>query len=245
MRRGPSRGRGMLPAVHRAAVQHLEPPRGPERLVTLTRFYDARVRGLVGVRLARWLGALVALAFTGMMLVLALAGGRDVLDVIAIRGVEWLAWLAAGVAALGTARDLADADAREGIAALVLQRGYGERELSFARAVATARAIARAAGLPALFLCLLALLLSGTLELAARRALLCLAVLGYVVLLAIVLAALARWSARLSPGRPRTVLLVLLLGPYLAQALWPLVPSVPSVFAGLVPHLVAIGVVPL
>jgi hypothetical protein len=231
----------MLRAVHGAAVQHHGPSRGARRLIALTSFYDARVRALPGVRLARWLGALVALGFAGLMLVLAAAGGRDVLDVIAIRGLEWLAWLAAGVAALGTARDLADADAREGIAALALQRGYGKGELSFARAVATARAIARASGWPALALTVLALLLSSTLELAARRALLGLAVSGYVVLLAIVLAALARWSENLSPRRPRLVLLALVLGPYVVQALWPLVPSVPSVFAGLVPHLVAIG----
>ncbi len=231
----------MLAPVHGAAAQHHEPPRGSGRLIALAGFYDARIRALPGVRAARWIGVLVALGFAGVMLVLALAGGRDVLDVIAIRGVEWLAWLAAGVAALGSARDLATLDAREGLAALALQRGYAKGELTLSRTIASIRCIGRAAGWPALALSMLALLLSGTLELALQRALLCLAVVGYVALLAVVLGTLSRWSANLSPRRPRTVLVALLLGPYLLRELWPLVPSVPSFFARLVPHLIAIG----
>lgn len=234
----------MLPAVHGAAAQHHEPPRGLGRLVALASFYDTRLGGLPGVRVARWLGVLVALGFAGVMLVLAVAGGRDVLDIIAIRGLEWLAWIAAGIAALGSAGDLAALDARDGVAALALQRGYASGELALGRTIAAMRCIGRAAGWPALSLSVLALLLSGTAELALRRALLCLAVAGYVALLAVVLGALARWSASLSSRRPRVVLLALLLGPYLLRAAWPLVPSVPSLFGGLVPHLVAIGAIP-
>ncbi len=235
----------MLRAVHGAAVQHRQPPGGSRRLSSLAGFYDVRARTLPGARLARWLGGLVALGFAGAMLVLAFSEGRDVLDVLAIRATEWLAWLAAGVAALATARDLAAADDRDGFTALTLERGYTRRDLSVARTAATARAIARAAGLPALVLAAMALLLSGTPALAARRAVLCVALLGYVGLLAIMLALLARWAASLSPRRPRSVFLVLVLGPYLAHAAWPLVPSVPSFFGGLVSHLLAIGVVPL
>lgn len=213
---------------------------GWRRRRVLASVYDARLRQFGGMRLALVLGWTTAAGFALMMLFLAARGIAADLDTVVLRGVGVLSWLAAGVAALAAARDLQALDQREGVSALAMQRGFDARSLAQARVAASVRRIAIVTGGPALCLALLALALSPAAALRSR-ALLCGGVCGYVALLAVVLGLLARWSAALSPGRARALLLVVVLGPELARIVWPLVPSVPALFGWLLDRLASLG----
>ncbi len=212
-----------------------------QRLWALVTLCDARQRTLASMRLARFVGAAVALAIALPMAVVAAHGGRDILDAVALRGLALLSWGAAGIAAIGAATDLAGKDRAEGVESLALQRGYGPADLALARSVAAIRRIAVVTGVPALALCGLALAMSGSAGLAWLRLELCAAVAGYVALLAVVLGGLARWSARVSPGHGRGLLLALLLLPELARAAWTRIPGVIELFGWLAHQLLFIG----
>lgn len=212
-----------------------------QRLWALVTLCDARQRALSSMRFARFVGVTVALFVAIPMVFVAVRGGRDVLDAVALRGLALLSWGAAGLAALAAAGDLAGKDRAEGVEALARQRGYRPAELATARVLAAIRRIATVTGVPALALCALALAMSGSAALAWLRLELCVAVVAYVLLLAAVLGGLARWSARVSPGHGRWLLLALLLVPELARAVWTRVPGVIEVFGWVSHQLLFIG----
>lgn len=211
------------------------------RLASLIALTDARLRSLRSMRFARFVGLLIIPVFALPMAIVARHGGEDVLDAVALRGLAWLSFGAAGVAALGAAGDLAGQDRADGVLGLALRRGYGPSELSLARLLATIWRIAVVTGTPALVLCGVALGASGAGPLLWRRAALLLAVVGYVALLAAVLGGLARWSASVSPKRGRWLLSVLVLGPELAHELWESVPGVIDTFGWLSHQLLQLG----
>ena len=246
--------RATLPFVNSA---HAGPASGPalgpkpesvtrrriRRTAALTGLCEAQLRTLLGVKLARIVGLLVAVGFGCAMLVLFTSAGRDVLDVLCLQALAWLSWLAAGIAALSAAQDLAARDRRDGIAALALQRGHDQSTLAYSRLLATVRVIARVTLGPALALALLAMALSGSVAVAASRALLAAGVFGYVLLLGAVLGGLARWAVMLSPNHGRSVLVALVIGPHLARTVWPQVPSIPAWFEALLAKLLQMGMV--
>ena len=211
------------------------------RLARLVLLLDARQQTLFGMRVARWFGGAIALGYAIAMLVLATSGAAVVADVLVVRALGWLSWLAAGAAALSAARDLAALDTQQGMVALAAQRGFSGYLLEPARTAAAAYAITRVLAIPALALALLALALSPGIGLIGPRVVLCAAVLAYSALLGVTLALLARWSSALSPRHGRSVMLGLVFLPELAAAALGDVPSVPSAFADLLDAAQGIG----
>jgi len=193
------------------------------------------------MKAARVLGFSIALATLVMMLVLSSGSGRDVVDVIVVRSIGLLSWLVGGLAALSAARDLDADDTRDGIFALVAQRGYSRRMLVWARAAATVQVVARLVGTPALVLALVAVLMSRSGMQTLARILLCVGIVGYVALLGVVLGLLARWSAAYAPRHGRALLAAVVLGPELVKYVSERVPSVPALFGWLLEQLVRVG----
>jgi len=222
------------------------PPRKSGRLErrrreSLVALCAMRQRTLAGMRVARFVGLAVALSGVVGLLVLSASPGRDVLHVVAARGIAWLSWTAGALAALSAARDLASLDDRDGIAALALERGYSRRALARARTAASVRVITRLLAVPALVLAVSALALTSSLALVAPRVLFVVGVCGYVAALGTVLGLLSRWSAAMSPTRGRALLVAIVLLPGLAREVWPSVPSIPAAFAWFLEQLTSIG----
>ena len=204
-----------------------------DRRLALVQLCDARQREGRGFRLARAAALSITAGTAIAMIVLMSSGGRDATPALGVAALGWLTWYVGGCAALSAAADFGSRDRREGIDVLVLQRGQSLRALQRARWLAAACRMAALIGLPALLLGLLSAAAAPTWYALGRRVMLCLSSCGYAVLLAFVLATLARTSSRLFPSRGGWVLLAVLLGPHLAHALDPAVPSVPAFFADL------------
>jgi hypothetical protein len=211
------------------------------RYLALTDLCASRLRALGGVRVARAFGWMIAAGFAVAMLAAASEADPSVLNTLAVQALSWLSWLTAGLATLSLARDIARRDEQDGIAILAQQRGVEPAALAVARLLATIRVLFRATAPQALTLALLALALSKSVPTAVGRGLLCVGVGAYVALLAVVLAATARWASALSPARGRSVAVALLLGPHLARSVWPSVPSVVAWFESLLRELERIG----
>jgi hypothetical protein len=207
--------------------------------VALTALCSAQVRGLLGVRAAAVVGWLIATGFGVTMLV----AGRRAAGASLAPAVAWLSWLAGGLAALSAARN-PGGSARDGVSALLVQRGHDPRTLPVARLVANMTAIARVVGRPALGLGLLGLVLSGSAAMIASRAALVLGAVCYAAVLGAVLGGLAAGCAALSPRRASTWLLGLVIGPELARVVWPRVPSVPDLLRAVWHALLASGGAP-
>jgi hypothetical protein len=200
-----------------------------------------QLRGLVGVRVGWALGWLIGSGFAIAILAASGAASQSAVQDLVVRSLSWLSWLAAGVTVLSAAQDLQARDKLAGINVLVQQRGYDLRALAAARVLATIRVVLRSTAPPALLLALLALALAEAWSVAAARVLLTLGVAAYVVVLAVVLGATARWASALSPRRGRSVAVVLLLGPHWARSVWPSMPSVPAWFEALLEQLQQVG----
>lgn len=200
------------------------------RLVALE---DARLRRLFGMQLARILAVLVTLVALMAMFGAASDGGRSRAASIVHPALTWLTWLVGGCAALSAARDFKSVDEREGIAALTRLRGFDEAALEPARAIAVVSRIARLIAVPALLLALIGLLLSKSLAEVGWRALLCVAVVSYALLVGAVLGAVARWAALMSPRHGRSLLISAIVVPALLSSVWPAVPSLPALLDAL------------
>lgn len=211
------------------------------RHAALRALSEARQSFLFGMRAARVIGFMIAAG--GLILLFVVSGtrGRDALHVVVVRTLAWLSWSVGSIAALSATRDFAALDERDGIAALALERGYSERELGAARTAASVRVITGLLAVPALAVSMGALALSSSTGLLVPRVLLALGVLGYVAALGLALGIVARWSAAASPTHARVLLAVIVLGPELARAAWPHVPSLPAGFAWLLERLVSVG----
>jgi hypothetical protein len=163
------------------------------------------------------LGWLVSLVFGSAILVLWPRTHGALADVVAVRALKCLSWLGAGLACLGTARDLSAAAEADGTMALASQRGFSRDDLGRAHWIASMTTIARATLGPGLLLVVLVLLTSRSMAELAGRALFGLGAIAYLVALALALGALGRASVWISARRGRTVLVALVLVPYLLE----------------------------
>ncbi|HET7544372.1 MAG TPA: hypothetical protein VFK05_31090 [Polyangiaceae bacterium] len=149
-----------------------------------------------------------------------------------------LSWVVGGLAALGSARALAQQTEGEALTALAVQRGFPRSAFARARTWAAAALVARVVGGPALLLVGVGLANGSSLSWALAVAP---AIAIYAVALGLSLALLAHFSAELAPRHPGALLSALLLGPLLLSWAFPGVPSVPSLFSGLLSQLLAAG----
>ena len=149
-----------------------------------------------------------------------------------------LSWVVGALAALGTARGLAEQAESDGLRALALQRGFDGRAVLRARTLAGALRVARLVGIPALLLVGVAVARGQSLVWALVTAP---AVAVYAAALGLCLALLAHFSAALSPRHPRALLAALVLGPLVIAQVYPGVPSVSGVFAALLDRLMGAG----
>jgi hypothetical protein len=191
------------------------------RALGLHALVAARLSASPGVRIARVLGWLVSLVFGSAILVLWPRMHGALADVVAVRALKWLSWLGAGLACFSTARDLWAAAEADGTAALAAQRGFSRDDLGRTQWIASMTTIARATLGPGLLLVGLVLVASRSMGELARRALFGLGAISYLVVLAMTLGALGRVSVWISARRARSLLVVLVLGPYLLERTMP------------------------
>ncbi|HEY6079888.1 MAG TPA: hypothetical protein VIW29_13835 [Polyangiaceae bacterium] len=201
----------------------------------LVRLCSRAQRELWGVRLTRVYGIGIGLSYAVTLFWLSATPG--VALKLWARALATASWVV-GVGALSLARDLASRDTQQGLVSLARLRGYSDQGLERARAIAGALRLSGAVALPGLIVALAALLHFRTLAAAAVALGLALLTLPYAALLGTTLALLARLSSRLLPGRGRTVLLALVLGPWLlAKGTGSSLPSIPAAFGWLLERL--------
>jgi hypothetical protein len=187
------------------------------RALGLHALVAARLSAAPGVRIARTLGWLVSLLFGSAILVLWPRTHGAFADVVAVRALKCLSWLGSGLACLSIARDLSAAAEADGTAALAAQRGFSRDDLGRMQWIASMTTIARATLGPGLLLVALVLVTSRSMGELASRALFGLGAITYLVALGIALGALGRASVWISARRGRTLLVLLVLGPYLLE----------------------------
>ncbi|HVR18769.1 MAG TPA: hypothetical protein VMS65_03710 [Polyangiaceae bacterium] len=209
-----------------ASARVLAHPHPTRRFVDLVALAERRLADAFGGRIARLYGFGIALSYAFALFLLNTRA-----EAILAQALTALAWIPAGLVALGAARDRAELD-ELGMVALVRQRGFDAQSLELARFFAAVTRIARVTGYPALLLVLAraALARDGAAALASAHA--ALGALVYVLCLSFLLGALARASAVLSGGRGRLLLVALVLVPHLATTLFPGMPSVPRLLGG-------------
>jgi hypothetical protein len=205
------------------------------------RLCEASLRALPTVRLARWATILVTLGAAAIILLLSRSGHPQELDAALASAAHVLTWTGAGLTALGYARSLAQPGGIAVHAALLCERGVSERDIRRARFIAAVRRIALLPLVPALVLALVVALLSPSGPILLARLLSTVAIAAYVVVAALVLAALAGWSASLGGRRAGLTFVGLLLLPHFARDVWPATPSVPALFQWLRDGLLALS----
>jgi hypothetical protein len=132
-------------------------------------------------------------------------------DVVVLRALRWLSWVAGGLAAWSTARDLWANDETDGIVALVAQRGYQPSALVRAHWAATFGVVAQVALRPALGLVALGLATARSPEELGVRVWFSFGVMGYVLVLSAALGSAARGAVWLWPKHGRTLMVLLVL----------------------------------
>jgi hypothetical protein len=203
-----------------SALAHPHPAR---RFADLVAFSERRLSDAFGGRIARLYGWGIAVSYAVALVIVKARA-----EAIVSQALVALAWIPAGLVALGAARDQARLDEESGAAALVQQRGFDTRDLELARFLAAARKIARVTGWPALTLALVSAFIARGPDAALRSVHAALGAGVFVLCLSLLLAALARASAIVSGGRGRVTFVAAVLVPALAQVLVPWLPSVPS-----------------
>jgi hypothetical protein len=212
-----------MASARASALLHAE-----RRFADLVALSERRLREAFGGRVAGVYGSGIALSYVVALLVM-----KSRSEAILAQALVALAWIPAGLVALGAARDQARLDDEQGFVSLVRQRGFDARELELARFLAAARRIAKVTGYPALVLVLARAALArgadaalASLEAAAGAAV-------FVLCLSLLLAGLARASAIVSGGRGRLVFVAVVLVPHVAAALFPDMPSVPRLLGSI------------
>lgn len=157
------------------------------------------------------------------------------------RGLIALSWIGGGLAVLGLTRRDPDPAGHGGIAALLGQRGFAPSAVSRAGWIASFGVVAAALTPPGLVLASVLLPLSREMADLPVAAAALVGTALYLLVTSGALAALARVSLVLGPGRPRLTLLTLTLGPELLRAAGLGVPSVPALLAVLLERIFALG----
>jgi hypothetical protein len=149
-----------------------------------------------------------------------------------------LSWVVGALAALGTARVLAQSALGDALRALALQRGFSPNAIVRAQLLASALRVTRLIGVPALSLVVVAVLRGQSFAWLLVTAP---AVVVYAAALGACLALLAYVAARLSPRHPRALLAAFVLAPWLIAQAFPAVPTLFGVFALLLERLLEAG----
>lgn len=182
-------------------------------LVALARERLART---TGARVGATLAAVTAIVFGGVAVSIRLAEGQtasvgDVLPTAA----RWCAWLAAAPVALAAAHARPEVDRRDGIEDLAATRGAWGRELEAARTLATMLEITLVVGAPLLALALLGAGLSGTFSLAWRSLGAALGGVAYAGIVGVTIGGIAAACGRLVARYGRSVLVAVIVVPWL------------------------------
>lgn len=193
------------------------------------------------MRIGRAWGWGIALSYAAAIVWLGPGSRTGFVDGLLTRGVGALSWFALGLVSLSSANLLAQSAAAAPLIALGRQRGHRPRVLQRLRTLAVAWRMGCAVALPMVLLALSAVAMASSLAEAAHSLLLALLVAAYALGLVSAMALLARLSAQLSPGRPRTLLAALVLVPHLAREVVAAVPSIPAFFAWWLESLPRIG----
>jgi hypothetical protein len=211
-----------------------------ERERALIALFDLGRRKGLGLRAAR-VYAVGVFATYAMVIAVAPAAGRLAAIQSAMHAaLVALSWVVGALAALGTARGLAQQADGDALRALALQRGFGAHAVLRARTLSAALRVARLVGIPALLLVGVAVARGQSLAWALVTVP---ALAVYAAALGLSLALLAHFSAGLSPRHPRALLAALVLGPVLVSQAYPGFPTLPGVFAALLDRLMSVGAV--
>jgi hypothetical protein len=197
----------------------------------LLRDSDADLKRRLGVRAGTLVTLLVALGFSGAVVMVSADGAPSSMAGMMSRALWLLSVLGVTPAAVSFAGYLSLPPSSGGSAQLALLRGLDRKAQSMARFHAGCRRLVGMVLFPALLLGVLAALLSDDAGEAALRVGLAIRSAGYAAVLGVTLAGLAWAAARLVPARPRLAFAALLVVPHLARALWPSTPSVPALLA--------------
>jgi hypothetical protein len=198
------------------------------RFADLVALSERRLGDAFGGRIARLYGWGIAVSYS-----IALVVMKSRAEAIVSQSLVALAWIPAGLVALGAARDQTHLDDENGFVALAEQRGFDAQSLELARLIAAARRIARVTGWPALALVLVNASLARGTEALLRSVISALGAGVFVLCVSVLLAALARASAVVSSGRGRLTFAAAIFVPHLAHALLPWMPSVPRMLGQL------------
>jgi hypothetical protein len=219
----------------RSALGELERRAQRERAL-IALFTLGRHRGF-GLRAARVYAFGV---FVSYAVALSLTRGSDrraLIQGFVHAALSALSWVGA-LAALSAAQSLAQASDRDGLAALAAQRGFSERAVLRARALAVAVRITRLVAIPALLSVGVAVARGQSLTWALVTAP---ALVVYAALLGLTLGVLALLSAELAPRHARALVAALILVPLLLSRAYPGLPSPPDAFASLLDRLLHAG----
>lgn len=175
-----------------------------------------RLRQATGGRLALVLGALVAMIFAGIAIVLRVSDGADApLAGLVATAAEWIAWLAGAPIALAAARDRQAIDRAEGIEALAAGRGVSAGALASARVLAAMIEVARAIGVPLCAIALIAAGLAGSGRVALFRVAVALGAAAFAMIAGVTLGGIAAACGRFGRARGRLLFATVILGPWM------------------------------
>jgi hypothetical protein len=222
--------------VYTCAVPALE----TQKLISLwrlARLYAAELEVLGGVRIARWLSVPVVLI--SIALLLSQGGTQDETREVLRDALVWLSWLVGGVAALSSVRGWVRF--QEPIGLLASERGVPAPIQEQAARLGLLLRLFWLMALPAVGIVAATVLFSSDMELALTRLLWLVLLPSYCLLLALGLSLLTHWCATFSRNSAAAWLLALVFGPHLLRELWANTPSVISVYAGLLRHLLLLG----
>jgi hypothetical protein len=190
-------------------------PAGLRRARGVIALARARIRATGGGRAGRFLGRLAAAGFAAAALGLRGTDGAGApLSGLVVTAAHWVAWLGAAPLALAAAQDLAGKDRREGVDALSAARGVSPTGREAARALAAMAEIASAVGVPLVVLAGLTAALAGRTSVALHRASLAAGAAAFAVIAGVTLGGLGAIAGRLGRARGRTVLVALVVGPW-------------------------------
>lgn len=219
-----------------AKVPALEIPKLTS-LWRLARLYAAELEVLGGIRIARWLSVLVVLI--SIALLLSQGGSQDGTREVLGEALVWLSWLVGGVAAFSSVRGWVRF--REPIGLLASERGVPAPTQEQAARLGLLMRLFLMMVLPAAAVAGATVVFSSDMEVALSRSAWLVLVPSYCLLLALGLSLLTHWCATFSRNSAATWLFALVFGPHLLRELWVDTPSVISVYAALLDHLLLLG----
>jgi hypothetical protein len=172
----------------------------------------------------------------------AVEGGSGSVRAWVELGTRWLAWVAGAPLALAIARDRITQDREDGIDTLAACRGISPAALESIRMLAAMEQVARAIGIPAVVVCGVFTAMAGSLDAALAGLRLVLAVAVFSVVAGVVVGATAAVCGRIGRRRGRSLLLAVVLGPWLLASLaGPSVWSIPGVLNALLVFLLRLA----